>query len=140
MRANSNLSTQKVTLATLARLAVTQCTPVFQQVNSEIGVGLYHDRVYVDVRNTYKFWNPSGTFSPQVRSAAEFKIYMQRLFEAAVGEGVCVCLFWPGFDWLVFFSFLLLLLVCFRGFLVVVFCVVCLLVFVVVVVVVLLAC
>ena len=112
MRANSNLSTQKVTLATLARLAVTQCTPVFQQVNSEIGVGLYHDRVYVDVRNTYKFWNPSGAFSPQVRSAAEFKVYMQRLFEAAVGEGVCVCLFWRGFNWLIFFCFLLLLFVC----------------------------
>ena len=89
---NASLSTQNVTLANLARLAVTQCTPVFQEnEDAEIGVGLYHDRVYVDMRDTYKFWNPAGSFTSHVRSAAQFSTYMRELFDAAAGKRMILC-------------------------------------------------
>ncbi|KAK7507165.1 hypothetical protein BaRGS_00001100, partial [Batillaria attramentaria] len=88
VRADSSQSITNVSLAAIARLAVIRCTPEFKKADSEIGVGLYHDRVYVDMRDTFKFWNPSGSFSTQVKSAAEFRVYMQQLFEAAYGSRI----------------------------------------------------
>lgn len=83
IRADASQSSVNVSLATLARLAVIRCTPEFKKAESEIGVGLYQDRVFVDMRDEFKFWNPSGSFPPQVKSAAEFRDYMQQLFSAA---------------------------------------------------------
>lgn len=83
IRPNSTLANQNVSLANLSRVAVTQCTPVFQEVEQEIGVGLYKDRVYVDMRDDFIFWNPAGSFAYPSKSAAEFKTYLTHLFEAA---------------------------------------------------------
>ncbi|XP_076459559.1 uncharacterized protein LOC143292830 isoform X2 [Babylonia areolata] len=84
IRPNTSLSSRNVSLASLARLAVTLCTPVFQEKDEQqIGVGLYQDRVYVDMRDSFLFWNPAGSFSSHVKSPAEFMTYMASLFEAA---------------------------------------------------------
>lgn len=74
-----------MSLADLARLAVKQCTPVFKKANREIGVGLYPDRVYIDIRLSFRFWNPSLQYSSVVRSPEELTTYMKRLFSAAFG-------------------------------------------------------
>ncbi|XP_025089371.1 LOW QUALITY PROTEIN: uncharacterized protein LOC112561236 [Pomacea canaliculata] len=72
-----------MSLADLARLAVKQCTPVFKKADREIGVGLYPDRVYIDIRLSFRFWNPSLQYSSVVRSPEELTTYMKRLFSAA---------------------------------------------------------
>ncbi|KAL8564023.1 hypothetical protein ACOMHN_024703 [Nucella lapillus] len=83
VRPNSSQSSQNVSLANLTRVAITQCTPIFQENEQEIGVGLYNDRVYVDMRDDFTFWNPSGSFARPSKSSVEFKAYITDLFEAA---------------------------------------------------------
>jgi hypothetical protein len=49
---------------TLAQKAVEQCSPTFDIQNEAIGIGIYSDSVFVDIRDTFELWVEKNDLLP----------------------------------------------------------------------------
>ncbi|GFO23361.1 protein hedgehog [Plakobranchus ocellatus] len=73
-------------LTSLAKLAIIKCGPIFQDGGMAMGLGIYSSMVYVDARDSFKVWNPSGSYSSSYTSVTEYNTYLTSLYSAATGN------------------------------------------------------
>ncbi|XP_050391144.1 uncharacterized protein LOC126810218 [Patella vulgata] len=73
-------------LHTLVKLAVEYCGPTFHESDKqEIGIGLYSDRIFIDVRTDFDVWTKFPEQMPtEYKSLADYREDMLQRFELAV--------------------------------------------------------
>ncbi|GFS00968.1 hypothetical protein ElyMa_001084300 [Elysia marginata] len=70
-------------ITSLAKLAIIKCGPIFQDGGMAMGLGIYSNMVYVDARDAFKVWNPSGAYSSGYNSVTAYNNYITSLYSAA---------------------------------------------------------
>ncbi|XP_067670935.1 uncharacterized protein [Haliotis asinina] len=82
---NSSHNPNSHTLSHLVQVAVDKCAPVFAEGRQEMGVGLYADRVFVDMRDDFDVWTDNVNLIPrEFGSIGVYKAELKIRFDAAI--------------------------------------------------------
>lgn len=69
---------------TLAQKAVEQCSPTFDIQNEAIGIGIYSDSVFVDIRDTFELWVEKNDLLPTGMTLEQYQDFMEKRASLAI--------------------------------------------------------
>ena len=86
LRYNNESSTTNYTNNRLVLKLIDVCSPVFDNVDSNINIGLYRDHVFVSMDEDFVFWTSIDLLIPSGFTEQEFADYLRSRRELAIGE------------------------------------------------------
>ncbi|ESO84934.1 hypothetical protein LOTGIDRAFT_235988 [Lottia gigantea] len=85
----SSNNTVERPLYTLVKQAVDYCGPLFNDgVKEEMGVGLYQDKIFVDMRSDFDVWTKASNQLPEGKTLSDYREDMLQRFELAVDNRI----------------------------------------------------
>lgn len=97
---NSSQNPNGHTLPQLAQAAVDTCAPVFAEGRQEMGMGLYADRVFVDMRDEFDVWTDNVNLIPhEFGSLGVYKAELKIRFDASKGQFRLNIHLWVLYQW-----------------------------------------
>ena len=67
----------------LAQKAVEQCAPIFDLAEEHVGIGVYKDSVFVDIRDIFELWVANNDYIPKGYTLETYQDFMEERAELA---------------------------------------------------------